>query len=241
MKNILIPTTLESDSLNAVKTAIKHADGKNCSIILMLVYKTPDTDSGSLFLRELSVKLTTAQLKILEDCNTLADDTENCRLKVHHQYSISRPLLKNLIDHLGIDLIILTASYKKEYANIHTSCTKLLLNCKCPILHLGVNQNDYDFNKALFLEHDQTKLGIQELQQIINKQFTFKIVSQAKFPEEQNPADITPLLIETISKNNIDLLIETRKVEKRKLKKKENALINETLGLPMLSIYDEVV
>lgn len=241
MKNILIPTTLESDSLNAVKTAIKHADGQNCSIVLMLVYKTPDADSGSLFLRELSLNLTVAQLKTLKDCHALADATENCRLKVHNQCGMSRPLLKNLIDHLGIDLIILTASYKKECAYIHTYCTKLLLNCKSPILHLGNKFSDYDFNKALFLERNQTKMGVQELQQIINKQFTFKIVSQAKFPEEQNPADIAPLLIETISKNNIDLLIETRKVEKRNAKRKESAVINEALGLPMLSIYDEVV
>lgn len=241
MKNILIPTVLEEDTLTAVKTAVKYATGKNCSVVLMLLQKMPDSFSSASVLRETKPSYTPAQSSILTQCRQIIQASGNCRLVIHNQCGISAPLLKNLIEYLGTDLIIFTPSYKEDKNALNSYCTQLLLNCKCPILHLGPNEYGNDFNKALFLEGEQTKLDIVQLQQIINGQFNFKIVSQAKVTEEQNPADITPLLSETISKNNINLLVETRKAEKRKLKKKNGKNVNEVLGLPVLSIFEEVV
>jgi hypothetical protein len=240
MKNILIPTVLEEDTVAAVKTAVKYATAKNSIITLMILQKLPDSFSAAAILRETKPSYTTAQDDILEQCLQIAAASGNCRLVVHNQCGISAPLLKNLMEYLGTDLILFTPSYKEDKNTLNSYCAQLLLNSKCPILHLGGNENDNDFNKALFLEREQTKLDITQLQQIVNGQFSFRIVSQAKVPDEQNPADITPLLSETILKNNIDLLIETRKSEKRKKKKSEKTL-NESLGLPVLSIYEEAL
>ena len=238
MKNILIPTTFEEDTLTAVKTAVKYATGKNCAIVLLQLQKMSDSYSSLSVLRESKPLYTAAQNEIISKCRETAEQSGNCRLVLHNQCGISAPLLKNLIEYLGTDLVIFTPSYKEDKNVLNSYCTQLLLNSKCPILHLGLTENEHDFNKALFLESEQTTLNISQLQQIINGQFNFKIVSQAKVAEEHNPADFAPLLSETILKNNIDLLVETRKSEKRKTKKKAAKNVNESLGLPVLSIYE---
>ena len=240
MKNILIPTVLEGDTITAVKTAAKYATGKSTSIILMLLQKMPDNFSAAATLREMSPSYTAAQNNILSECRKITEESGNCRLVIHNQCGISAPLLKNLMEYFGTDLIIFTPSYKENKNALNNYCTQLLLNCKCPILHLGRNECEIVLNKALFLEHEQTKLEIAQLQQIISKQFNLKIVSQAKVPKENDPASFTPILSETIVKNNINLLVETRMADKKK-KKKTDKPVNEFLGLPVLSIYEEVI
>lgn len=240
MKNILIPTVLEEDTLSAIKTAVKYASGKNSTITLMLVQKMPDNFSAAATLREMSPSFTTAQNNLLCDCRNAIEASANCRLIIRNQCGISAPLLKNLMEYMGTDLIIFTPSFKNDRNPLNTYCAQLLLNSKYPILHLGNCENESDFSKAMFLEREQNTFDITQLQQIINEQFNFRIVSQAKVADEQNPADISPLLSEAIIKNEINLLVETRKAEKKKRKKIEKT-VNEALGLPVLSIHEEVL
>lgn len=242
MKNILIPSILEADTICAVKTAIKQAKGKNCSIILMFVTEVADSESPAAILRTSKHRNTKAQCEVLSECRRLVSATANCTLKTHSQCGMSAPLFKNLMEYLAIDLIVLCSSYKSDRKKINTYCNSLFLKCKSPILHIGPGTEEQEFSNALYIEYAKNKMGLQELQQLVNGQFNFKIVSQAKI-EEQNPDDITPLLTEAITKNNIDLLIETRKAEKMKLRKKEDNrhLVNEALGLPVLSLYEEAL
>jgi hypothetical protein len=107
------------------------------------------------------------------------------------------------------------------------------------MLHLNDGCEEAGFNKALYLENKKTQLDIQQLQQLVNAQFTFKIVSHASI-NEQYPDELKTQLTEAISKNEIDLLIETRKAEKIR-KKTKGATVNNSLGLPVLSIYEEAV
>ncbi|RYJ41204.1 hypothetical protein [Flavobacterium beibuense] len=236
MKNIIIPTTIEDDTLTAVKTAVKYATGKNCSIVLMLLQKIPDTYSASHFLRETSPNYTIAQTKILQKCRETVATADNCRLIIHNQCGISGPLLKNLMEYLATDLVILTPSYKAEKNSLHSYCIQLLLNSKYPLLHLGNNPEENDFNKALYLEHSKIEFGINDIQKIISEQFSFKIVSQARI--EESLEDMAAQITETISKNNIDILIEARKSTKRSLNRKAQP-VNHNLGLPVLSVYAE--
>lgn len=237
MKNILIPTTVENDILTAVKTAVKYTTGTNCSIVLMMLQKIPNTYSASQFLRETTPSCTPAQNSLLNQCREVVTQTGNCRLLIHHQCGMSAPLLKNLMDHLGTDLVILTRSYKEEKNSLHTTCRQLLLNSKFPILHLGNESEEYNFNKAMYLEYPKIDLGIHEVQKLINEQFSFKIVSQAKI--EESIDEMVPHIAETISKNNIDILIEARRTAKKSGRKEQS--VNHNLGLPLLSVHAETV
>lgn len=238
MKNILIPTTLQQDTIIAVKAAIKQAAQNNCIITLMLVSDAPDAESASYFLRASKPAYTALQTQVLDTCHMEAADYPNCKLELHDRCGLSAPLLKNLLEHLGTSLIIVPPSYKQERDSIHHYCLNLLANSKTPILHLNEGCEEQEFNKALYLEHTKAQLGLQEVQQLIGSQFNFRIVSHAAVGE-QYPDELDTLLSEAIARNNIDLLIETRKPEKMRMKKRKEAYVNETLGLPVLSIFEE--
>lgn len=239
MKNILIPTTLQQDTIPAVKAAIRQAAETNCIITLMIVSDIPDAESATYFLRATRPVPTALQTKILEDCRTAVSKAANCSLELHNRYGLSAPLLKNLLEHLGTNLIIIPPSYKQQREHIHHFCLGLLANSKIPILHLTEDCEEQEFNKALYLEHTTAQLGLQEVQQLIGSQFNFKIVSHATI-EERHPNELGSQLTDAIAKNNIDLLIETRKAGKIKTKKQKAATVNEMLGLPVLSIFEEV-
>lgn len=240
MKNLLIPSTLEQDTINAIKIAIQQSKGKNCTLFLLLVSEIPDTYSSASFLRNIKSDMSVSERSILESCRELTSASQNCSLKIHHQYGISAPVMKNLIEHLNIELTILTPSYKNTERRIHNQFLQILANCKCPILHLSSNFEEQGLNKAMYLEQNKSRLQVEDLQELMQDHFDFRIVSQAKIFSDQKPEELQPLLTEAITKNNIDLLIETRKPKKIKLKNKE-ININESFGLPVLSLYEEIV
>ncbi|RZK11069.1 MAG: hypothetical protein EOO46_08110 [Flavobacterium sp.] len=241
MKNLLIPTTLEADTINAVKTAIRQSKDEQCTIMLMLVAEVPDTDSAAFFLRTVKSEMTVSQKIVLKEIRTIINEAGNCTLKIHNQYGVSSPLIKNLMEFHKISLTILTPSYKACAKKIQVQCLQLLCNCKVPMLHLTENCDEQDLSKALYLEKNKSRFQTEDLQQLIQNEFDCKIVSQAKIQESQVAEDMTAILAEAISKNQISLLIETRKPEKISFKKKNMNSINEVLGLPVLSVYEELV
>lgn len=240
MKNLLIPTTLEADTINAVKTAIRQSKDEHCTIMLMLVAEVPDTDSAAFFLRAVKSEMTVSQKKVLNDIRVMVNEAGNCTLNIHNQYGVSSPLIKNLIEFHNISLTILTPSFKASAKKVQLQCLQLLSNCKSPILHLTDNCDEQDLSKALYLEKNKSRFQAEDLQQLIQNEFDCKIVSQAKMLESQVPEDMTAMLAEAISKNQISLLIETRKPEKISFKKKNRNAINDVFGLPVLSVYEEL-
>lgn len=240
MRNFLIPTTLKDDTILAVKSAVSQSKNTESEIILVLVSEAPDTFSSSSFLREMRSGLTKSQEEILETCRYLIDHTPNVKLKVHNQYGLSAPIFKRLIEAFAVKLVILTYSYKQETKKIHQYLVQLAANQKCPILHLSTEINKEVFHKALYVENSSRNIHVKDVQQFLSANFSFEIVSQTTSFED-NYESVAPLLSEAISKHNIDMLVETRKGEKIKFKKIKKENVNEKLGLPVLSLYEEMV
>ena len=234
MKNILIPTTLQSDTINAVKTAINSSNGEQSQLILMLLADIPDTFSSSSLLRNINEGLSNTQENVLLMCRQIILESKNCNLKIHHQYGISSPVFKNIMEHFTIGLTIITPSFKSSKKKINSFCVQIISNSKCPILHTSANFGEEIFSQALYIKNSDSSLHAEDLQAYVNTLFSLKIVSESETNESQ------PFLSDTISKNNINILIETRKPKKLKLLKKEKAALNELLGLPVLSLYEEI-
>ena len=234
MKNILIPSTLQNDTINAVKTAINSANGNQCQITLMLLTDIPDTFSSASLLRNINTGLNSTQENVLDLCRQIISESKNCSLKIHHQYGISSPVFKNLVSHFNIGLTIITPSFKSSKKKINSFCIQIISNSKCPILHTSANFDQDIFSQALYLKNSDSHLHAEDLQAYVNTLFSLKIVSESETNESQ------PFLSDTIAKNNINILIETRKPKKLKLLKKEKAALNELLGLPVLSLYEEI-
>lgn len=238
MKNFLIPTVLKEDTIFAVNSAIIQAKNAECEIVLLLVSETPDTYSSAQYLRTMKEGLRVNQREVLQACQTLVASDSNCKLKIHNQFGLSSPILKNIIETFDIKLVILTHTYKQETKRIHQYMVKLARNQKCPILHLGAEHFKYDFNKALYIENETANMHVKDVQEFLTQNFSFEIVSQTK--NFHNVEDFTPYLKEAIAKYDIDLLVETRKGEKIKFNKAKQKNTNAELGLPVLSLYEEL-
>ncbi|WP_418264431.1 hypothetical protein [Flavobacterium faecale] len=239
MKNILIPTTLQSDTISAVKSAIYQANKKDCTIILMMVAEKPDTFSASQYLREMKIGFTPNQEEVLETCRYIIKHHLNCKIKIHNQFGLSSLIFKGIIDFYEVKLVVFPHSYKQETQKIHQYLVQLASNQKCPILHLGMEEYEGNFNKALYVENN-TNISAENIQSFLNKNFCLEIVSQT-INFEDNFEEVETSLNEAISKYKIDMLVQTRKIQKVKFKKTKKEDTNEKLGLPILSLSEELI
>lgn len=237
MNNILIPTALHADTAAAVKHALHQSSGKSINIVLLFLNELPQTPSSAGWLRQTQSHYSNSQQQVLAECRSLVSATAS-HLKFQHQHTISGPLLRNLLEALEIGLVIVTESVRTSDKKINRYTTKLLGNCKSPILQLG-DHISAGFNKAMYIEKNRSRLPLEELQQLLSAQFSFRIVSQARI-EDGAEDQLAPLLTEAIYRNDIDLLVETRKPERIRLGKNSGFGLPDNFGLPVLSLYEEI-
>lgn len=240
MKNILIPTTLQRDTVAALRTALAQNEQSPESIVLMLLRETPDTASAPFWIRKMQSEFTAAQQSVLDECLQMVADKKDCKLNIHQQFSITGPLLRNFIEAREIGLVILPDSFVQSEREVNRYCLRLLKNSKTPLLQLPAETGSYQFSKALYIESSQSQVTANDLPKMIGGHFSFRIISQAKPFDEQNNEEMTPVLYDTIYKNDINLLIETRKPQKINLFKTTKTSVNETFGLPVLSVCEPV-
>lgn len=65
---------------------------------------------------------------------------------------------------------------------------------------MNSNFEEQELNKAMYLEQTKSRLQAEDLQQLMQDQFDFRVVSQAKIFEDQNVEEINPQLTEAITK-----------------------------------------
>ncbi|MBL7845076.1 MAG: hypothetical protein KF846_17085 [Cyclobacteriaceae bacterium] len=241
MKNILIPTTLKHDTLKAVRAVVKNVREDNIKIVLLMLSEMPDGITDLLFSSKSGAETSVKEQKVLDECRNFVAEFDQVSLQVHHQYGMSGPLLRNIMNHHTIGLTVLTPSYKNETGSIHKQAVKSLLNSKCPILHIPERVTELALDQAIYVDNSPSHISMEDIQHMLNKDFAIRVVSQAKLMEGQRTEDLTPELVETIEKNNINLLVETRKPERKgwgATKVVEQVSLAEKLGVPVLSLID---
>jgi len=241
MKNILIPTTLKHDTLKAVRAVVKNVREDNMKIVLLMLSEMPDGITDLLFSSKSGIETSVQEQKVLDECRKYVAEFNQVSLQVHHQYGISGPLLRNIMNHHTIGLTVLTPSYKNETGSIHRQAVKSLLNSKCPILHIPEKATELALDQAIYLDNSPSHISMETIQQMLNKEFAIRVVSQAKLMNGQRTEELTPALMQTIEKNNINLLVETRKPEKKGWsvgKVAKQVSLAEKLGVPVLSLFD---
>ena len=237
MKNIIIPTVLEEDTINAVRTAIAPKRNNACGIVLLLLKDIPDDFSATSTLKSLSYTWTAAQEDVLNTCRRIVSDNCNVKLEIHHQFEITKPLLRNLMDYFDGELVILTPSFKNSKTKVNCRLVKLLLSSKYTLLHLN-SVEVQSMTSALYIEPKTTSFSVQELQQLISNKFCFRIISRTKLSDELTLQDANPIIAEAIVSKQIDMLIETRTQQQSKVKEAAT-LQHMTFSVPVLSIYEE--
>lgn len=238
MKQILIPTILKPDTVNAVKAALKYS-GSECAITLLIVHEAGNDFTSAAALRR-NAQITKSQQSVLAICRQLISTIPNCSIKVHNQLGISASLVKHILDYFETDLVIITADYKSEKKRLHKQCLQLLLNCKCPILHLGPYCQEQNFNKAFYIEYNRCTIKTDVVTRIIKDISPVETVITKKIFTNGMKGYIPPQLAEAILENNTDLLVETRKQERINLNKSGTSSADK-FGLSVLSILEDAL
>lgn len=235
MKNILIPTILQPDTVQAVKVAL--TDARPAAITLLILSNPEDTASSAHWLRSTSPQMGGVQEQILDECYELARQKQGCRLKVQYQYAVTGPLLRGLMEYLDVEMIILPESFLQSQKPINRQCVRLLRNSRYPILHLTGGAERPYFSKALYLQQSASVNRLGELLHAVDAFFNLRVVSQTAVPQEQ--PEMAPLY-DMIHQKDIDLLVETRRPEKKiRLSRPKNPLKTQ-IELPLLSLYEPV-
>lgn len=231
MKNILIPTSLDRDTLHAVKVALTDAKP---SVITLLLFSDPDASaSAAYWLRQSRNGLTAEQERLLDECAALADRAQSA-LKIRHQYAITGPLLRGLFDYLDVELVIVPESFRLSNKSIHRQCVKLLRNARLPILQLSSSCDRPGFSNALYVQQSGSVGRLGELLHTVDAFFNLRIVSQLDASRDE---EWTPRVFETIHQKEIDLVVETRTANLRTRGKRS---IGQKLELPVLSLYEPI-
>jgi hypothetical protein len=77
---------------------------------------------------------------------------------------------------------------------------------------------DLNFSKALYVKSNQGKIGLEKIQNFLNKYFLFEIVSKLLMLAK---IKMLRYINEAISKHDIDMLVQTQEIKFIKLKKEE--------------------
>lgn len=225
MKNIIITTTYEADTLHALKIAadLKRDGGGN--IILLSTSELSDSITDLLFI--------TSQKHIDQDKRTLLlkmwsafreQNNLSLILEEHHQFGMSRAILEQLLERFNADMVIVPLSVQKSKQYIHKFLLKLLHKSECPLMLLPEEkQLPEAIQRALFLDVFGRPLtpSIQNL--------PFHIIHQSMVDLEQNEDHSLKLLIEKLK---INLIVQTKRNGELK---EDNSDVIE-LGLPVLTV-----
>ncbi len=234
MQNILIPTNLSADTLVAVETALTQAQAKDCNIVLLLIHETPGTASAAGWLRRAVPEISAEQESLLDKCFRIVAACENCKISIHRQYAVSTPLFSNLLKSLGTEFAVIPHSFSVSSNRSEQHSMKVLANLRYPLLQLTELPEVQKFERAFYLEKEDEAVGVNLVQKIIRGQFAVRIVGQIK-ADTASVADTQ--LYNAIHKNEVDLLVETRKPQRIRFSKKPSSFDTE-LGLPVLSICE---
>ncbi len=219
--NILIPTLFESDTEHALKAAaeLRPADAKQ--IVLLSISPLGDSITELLFTSSAAAVDLEKRNNILDFCNREFDKKFREKIKVDHQFGLSRPLMKNLLSKFEVGMVIVPRSFTRSKQFVHQFAMRLLHQSGCPMMLLpqdGIPH--HGIQRALYLGDSHTA-HIPAIQQ-----YAFHVIHKSMIPEGESVKSI-------VKSMEIDLIV----------KGKRSAASNdftdgsdEEFGLPVLAV-----
>ena len=226
MKNIMIITTYEADTFGALKIAADLKRYHDGSLVLLTVSPLSDSITELLFLSARDHVEQQNRKKRLEEWNRFATNNKVYvdfpEIKEHHQYGMSGPILKQILECFDIDMIVVPPSMQKSRFFIHQLLLKLLHRSQYPLLLLSTDQLPSEpIQRALFLD------GLGESLTAEIENMPFHVIHKSML--EQVP-QISPLR-QLIEKHKIDLIVQRKQKSSTGMDKDL-----QNLGLPILTV-----
>ncbi|MBT1703912.1 universal stress protein [Chryseosolibacter indicus] len=225
MKNILIATTYQADTLQALKIAADFKRKDEGNIILLSISEVSDSITDLLFLSSHEHIDQNKRSVILSSWNEIKRQNNfSASLEEHHQFGMSRPILDQLLQRFNADMVIVPLSFQHSKQYIHKLVLKLLHKSECPMMLLPEEQKlPLDIQRALFLDQVGQPLtsSIQNL--------PFHIIHQSMVNTEHTEDQSLKILIEKLS---INLIVQAKR--KSEIAEDNSHVVN--LGLPVLAV-----
>jgi hypothetical protein len=201
MKNILITTTFEADTLQSLKIATEVIGNSASEICLLSTSEISDSITDLLFLSPKDHIDTRKRSELLDAWKNLKG-TRGSKFKLHehHQYGMSRPILEQILSRYKVDLVIVPTSFQQSKQHIHHFLLKLLHKTSCPLMFVPQTRQPDAIKRALYLNEPGRALtsAIENL--------PFHIIHQSMLE------DATKYSIEElIEKLKIDLLVKGKR------------------------------
>jgi len=222
MKNILIPTTFEADTLQAMKMAAYMTENKG-RIVLISSSEISDSITELLFLsakdhidttKRDALRTAWKAYKIENNISMVAEE--------HHQFGMSRPVMQKLLDSFDADIIIAPTSIQQSKQYIHKLFLKLLHKSNCPLMLLPEKEQASEtIQRALFLD-ERTQPLSASLQQL-----PFHVIHQSMIQEHKHQP-----LNALVDQLNVDLIVQAKRNDERA---GEYVDVSH-LGLPVLTV-----
>lgn len=223
MQNILIPTTFEADTLQALKVATdvkRHNAGR---VVLLSLSAVSDSIIDLLFLSPQDHIDTGKHKKLKQNWHRFTVQNKvTVETKEHHQFGMSRPILTQLLERFDIDMAIVPLSFQQSRQHIHRFLLKLLHESHCPLMLLPTEKQESEvIQRALFLDNPAVSLtaSIENL--------PFHIIHQSMLQDQHERP-----LKRVIDDHRIDLIV----LGKRNNETSEDNTDILGLGIPVLTI-----
>ncbi|SDK27191.1 Universal stress protein family protein [Catalinimonas alkaloidigena] len=173
MRTILIPTDFSKDTLQAIRAAVQLLNGERCYVTLLRLIPLPDSITELLFLQRSQRYAQRVPLWFQEQLKKLRAETQGQLLKVDvsHQYGVSRPLAKRLLEHITPDLVVIPARRSKYFPEEYHHFMHELQQSSTPILYLPDNEIAADITLATLLGEQNSMELIQQSQFQVNQLF----------------------------------------------------------------------
>lgn len=222
MKNILIPTTYGTDTVQAMKVAAGLATANACDVTLLSLSPLPDSITDLLFLSKPEHFELEKHDLLFQEFQTLQQHhTVRITVHEHHRFGITQPIFGQIMQRLNIDMVVIPPSFQQSTEFAHTLFIKLLHKSECPAMFLPLEkQAPEHLRRALFIDHGGQAMHPGETLESL----PFHIIHQSMIrPAEQLS------LQQIVEYHHIDLIVHGKRSARAE---KE---IN-TLGLPVLAV-----
>lgn len=124
--NILIPTTLEPDTLTSLNMLLGHIRHERTKVVLLVVSEMPFGIAEMLFSSWSVDALPEEKRHVLECCRHFTETLPDSTFYIHHQVGVTNPVLRNILDHYRIDLTVILQSFYLDNAWINQQVVSFL-------------------------------------------------------------------------------------------------------------------
>lgn len=175
MKNILVPTNFDTDTIHAMKIASDFKRSDQVHVKLFSTSAISDSITELLFSSQWKEFNPASRAELLKswEAHRLEHQLTHIKISECHQYDMSRPILVNLLERFAIDMVIVPFSFQQSKQYIERLLLLFLCECKLPLMLLPNETEHPGIYRALYLDENKA------MPTAVLQSFPFHVIHQS--------------------------------------------------------------